>query len=431
MTHRTLVSWLTGTEDVTEVINGDACTTRLIHRGERQEVSWWQQAVICDVPGAFADCDLTAIFPLLPAIRRLGFEAILLRVFDLSTHRKGAKLPLLVKEAHGHDLKVLVRPTGADTQNLAAVDSPPLIDLDADSDALEAQLSAAYDIGVDGVDLGMINDEPDLPNAEQRTSNFSATVNRLLAQLADLNSKVILTAEATRSNPEFYKHHLTEDWFHHLRDDSLFATPWNAAQLQQKIRVCFADHDSLGQAIPWRPSLGGRWSSSSRLRGVISGSWEDQATDSRYDAMMTFTSSLPGAIYLPFRGVGGEVWATSSYPPQLRFALGTDAYARFRRGLARNALQLRRRHGLGTATLAFVDNLPWANKDVSVHLSGKVMVVLNTSTEPVVVPVENQPLLYSAGFFDSSDEGTILEPETCAWFTPAPHQSIDTKNRKA
>lgn len=401
-------------------------TTRLVHRGGHQEASWWHTAAVCDLPGAYDEADLLTLVETLADIKKLGFQALLLRLSIPDVKQQRPQLAALVKRAHCEGLRVLVRIGSSPVEEVVApADSPPLLELDNDARILAERTRVVLAAGVDGVDLGMIDDAPHEPDGEGRAELFTQTVNQQLAELVDLDSAVILTAEATRANPEFFERHVTEDWFHHLRDDALFDAPWEATRLRRRIQQKYASHDPLGQAIAWRPSLGGQRSMSPRQRGIRPGSWEDGASPQRIDAMMMFVASLPGAIYLPFLQSGGIVWVTSTRPPELRLAMGKEPHDRFRRGLTDRVLSLRQQKKLASGSLAFVDGLDWANEGVSVHLSGHVMVVLNASDRAIEVPAEHTVLLYSDGFVSADSEATVVEPDTCAWFIPAQHQPVD------
>jgi alpha-glucosidase len=75
---------------------------------------------------------------------------------------------------------------------------------------------------------------------------------------------------------------------------------------------------------------------------------------------------------------------------------------------------------MGTGSLAFVDGLPWAPPEVAVHICAGVMVVLNTSDAPVLVPAEHRLLLCSdASVAAAADEPTRIDPDACAWFDTA------------
>lgn len=404
-----------------EVLN----TTRLVHRGSGTGTSWWRTSAVCDLPGAFGADDLTALHEQLEPVQKLGFDAVLLRLAEADVTRRTPDLKALVDSAHTHGLRVMVRVVAApDDQVTAPTATPPLLELMDDADVLVERTRALLNAGVDGVDVGLIVDAPELGDGARRGEEFSRTVNQQLAELADLGSQTILSGEASRSHPDFFHRHLTEDWFHHLRDDSLYGSPWSARSLQNRIIQAYKDRDPLGHAAAWRPSLK-TWAENPHLRGAIDGSWEEDAPAARSSAMITFSASLPGAIYLRYLTCGGSVHVSQLRRQRLSLLLGTAPLDMFQRGLASSVLHLRKKYDLGNATLAFVEGLSWANDQTSVHLSGPIMVVLNTSSRSITVPNHHSPLLYSGGFLDSTAEGTLVEPESCAWFVAGRPDPID------
>lgn len=392
--------------------------TRQIYRGERGVTSWWNTTAVCDLPGAYGPADLLGLIGLLPAIRRMGFSAILLRLSlpDLNPQRD--YIAKLVKATHAAQLKILVR-VRSDAATVSPQDSPPPVELDNDPDTLIERTRVLMGAGVDGVDLGLIDDDPARPHREDRIRQFTETVNRQLAEVASLDSTVILTAEASVAHPEFFEHHVQEDWFHHLRDDSLLQAPWDASELRKRVAKAYSSRAPLGQTVAWRPAFNPA-AEGADARTPNPGSWADGAPIGRVNAFLTFVSSLPGALYLPFVSAGGQVEVEEGSRPQLRLSLANDPPSRYQHDLTTRILTLRERKHLSHSNLALIDDISWAHPGVSVHLSGHIMVVLNASSEPVAVPAKHLPLLYSDGFVFSDATHTVIQPDTCAWFEPAP-----------
>lgn len=404
-------------------------TTHLIHRAGQGPSSWWRTCAICDMPGSFGKHGLRDLREVLPQIAKTGFDAVLLRPSDPDLTSLAGPLEKTIAAAHEVGLKAIIRVMAQpDDHILSPADSPPFVRLSDDPELVAARTRILLDLGADGVDLGRIDDAPERPDPDQRLRHFTDLVNLQLAEIADIESRIILTAEALSTNPRFFDVHVTEDWFHHLRDDALFGSPWSAPVLQERIKKTYAMHDPLGQAVAWKPSLGGVWSHSPKLRSFEPGSWEEGARSSRADAMVAFAASLPGAVYIPFRRAGGAVRVTSKNT--LRVTFGDDPADTMRRGLTSSLLHLRRKYQLGQANLAFINGISWAHPGVSVQLAGPLLIVLNTSQSPIEVPAMHSPLVYSGGFLDESPAGSIVEPETCAWFLAGRPAPVDPGQRR-
>lgn len=405
-------------------------TTHLIHRAERGSVSWWRTCAICDLPGSFGKRSLKDLRALLPQIAKIGFDGVLFRLADPDASALRSPLQSTIDAAHEEGLHVIIRVMAQpDNRPLNPTDSPPFVRLSDDPELVADRTRELLKLGVDGIDLGRIEDAPEQPDAEQRLTHFTNLVNLQLAEIADIESRVILTAEALRDNPRFFEAHVMEDWFHHLRDNALFSAPWSAKTIQERVKHSYATHDPLGQAVAWKPSLGGAWSTSPKQRSLEPGSWEDGARGIRADAMTAYAASLPGAVYIPFQRCGGSIHVTSK--GRLRITMGSKPSDTMRRGLASSVLHLRRKYNLATANLAYIKGMPWTHPGIAVQITGQLLTVLNTSDKPVEVPPIHAPLLYSGGFLDESAYGSIVEPQTCGWFVAGRPDPVDPGARRA
>lgn len=392
-----------------------AVTTCMVHRRDRNKCPWWRCAAICDLPGSLDNDDLQKVAKFLPDIADLGFQGVLIRPANPRVDKGLPWLKKFVKRAHKLGLRVLVRAFLAESE-LDAEASPPLLALEHDSEELTQRARAILRANADGVDLGLINDQAGSPDAAANFRAFTQAVQLQLAQVEMASDETILTAAIIADSPETSMRHLTENWFHHLRDNELVTSPWQVDELQRRVRQVFLDRDPLGHTAAWRYSLP-KWTSSPLTRNSENYGWaKSRHGDVREVAMMLYAVSLPGAVYVPFLHVGGGVKAKKD---GLKFTFGRGRMAQARASVAGEALALRNRLSLGDATLAFVDGLPWAGPDVSVHLSGPIMVVLNTGKDPVVVPSEHQAILSSRGIISSSEAGTIVRPNYCVWFRAA------------
>ncbi len=392
-------------------------TTHLVHRREGALAPWWRDAVICDLPGSFDNKDLLRVQEFLPDIADLGFEAVLLRPANPKVDVGLKALPEFVSDAHSQGLKVIVRAfLSEDETELHPEASPPQLPLELDAESLAERASAILATGADGVDLGPVNDEIGSPDATAHSHAFTQAVQTQLAEVELAGDTTILTAAVLSEPRVSAQRHLQEDWFHHLRDDSLVAAPWDATEIQRRVRQAYSDRDPLGHTAAWRYSLP-KWTSSPNARSSADFGWaKSEDSERRESAMMLYTLSLPGAIYVPFLHVGGGVKPTKGKDPGLKFSFMKNTKARKLAGLADAAIGIRTRTSMGSSTLAFIDGLDWAGPDTAVQTVGSVMVVLNVGTEPVSVPAEHRPMISSRTLASTEQGSTIVKPDSCAWF---------------
>lgn len=390
-----------------------------MHRVSRGNDPWWRHAVVCDVAGGVDDVELTEFEGLLLGIARAGFSALLLRPARSNIVLDGQALAHVIERGHRAGLKVIVRLSGA---RLAADGEQPASgafeDLEEGPGTLVVRTRAALKSGADGIDLGIIDEgDPTAAETEESRSGaarFSRLVRIEQAELADFGPTPILAAEAlTRDRARFHRH-LEEDWFHHLRDDALVSVPWDADQMRDSVQTSLQDRDRLGQVAAWH------WSHT-RIEhdpvGVTDGSWADGSSEARRTAMALYALSLPGAAYVPFSHLGGR--AEQAAGRHLHRTWAATDQAEFEARLLARAIRLRSEHLMGTGSLAFVDNLIWAGQRVGVHMSAGVMVVVNTSDQPVLVPPEHHLLIASTGSEPQRGEPTALPPDSCGWFDTA------------
>lgn len=408
----------------------DSIRTHLIHPRVTIETPWWRTATICDLPGSYEDDDLHRLAKVLPQVSALGFDAVLLRPADPVVEKSLPYLPRFVAKAHKLGLRVISRvyllPEGS---SLDPLDSPPLLDMEHDVARINERVRAALDAGCDGVDLGMVSQDVEETERDRASQVFSESVRVQLAELASFDDSFILTAAFSTERQEFYKRHLEEEWFHHMRNDAIVTSPWDAASLQDRIANVYANHDRVGHTSAWRHSLPG-WSRSPAARDSEGVGWVKGAPTARRMAMNLYLASLPGAVYLPFFSVGGEmkVKKKGKKPSKLRFAFAKSPDDEYRAHTTALALKLRDEQDMAHAHVAFVDGFEWANEDVAVHLTGSIMVVLNTGDTPVHVPAEHRLVVSSSPTVGVDSRGTEVPPETCSWFMTATPKPVDPFN---
>ncbi len=394
-------------------------TTRMVHRRAKTEAPWWHSAVICDFPGAFSNEDLKRTARLLPSIADLGFDAVLIRPASPRVDVGAKFLPTFVKKAHDQGLKVIVRAFLAeDESDLGPESSPPQLTLEHDVSELHRRAQAILATDADGVDLGLVDDEAGSPDSAADARAFTEAIQGQLAEVELAGDTTILAAAIPSYPREAALHHLTEEWFHHLRDDSLVAAPWDAHEIKQRVKLTYADRDPLGHTAAWRYSLP-KWTDSPYVRNSADYGWaKGSKSDQREMAMMLYAASLPGSVYVPFLHVGGAVTVKDRGKPGLKLSLEKGRKAKDQAILTKEALLVRRRHRLGDSTLAFLDGPGYCDANTAVHLSGDVLVVLNTGKTDVVIPAENRPLVMSGDLRITPDGDTAVRPNSCAWFLP-------------
>ena len=395
-------------------------TTNLVHRRDKTAAPWWRSAVVCDLPGSFSAKDMTAITEYLPDIAGLGFTGILVRPASTQSEKSLKTLEDLIAAAHASGLQVLVRVfIPEDDEELEPVESPPLLQLEHDASQLQEQVQTLLEMGADGVDLGKLEEDLGGSDASAKARAFTETVQELLADVTLAGDSTVLSAAVSTQPRDAAQRHLTEEWFHHLRDDSLIVSPWDADELSRQIVNTYSDRDPLGQSAAWRYSMP-RWSPSPLARDSESVGWAAHPDgDDREMAMMLLVLALPGAAYVPFLHVGGGVKAGKRKSGPLKFSFAKGRGAQFRSRIARDAISLRHRLDLGETALASVEGLDWANVNTAVMLAGPVMVVLNTGTDTVTVPPEHRLALSSEPYPRVTDDGSLVPPNTCAWFHTA------------
>lgn len=404
--------------------------TNLIHERVTVATPWWRTATVCDVPGSYEDDDLRRLAKVLPHIAGLGFDAVLLRPADPVVEESLPYLPKFVAKAHRLGLRVISRvyllPEGA---ALDPLDSPPLLDMKHDANRINERVRAALDAGCDGVDLGTVSRDANEDKDGHADQVFSESVRLQLAELASFDDSFILTAAFATEPEEFYKRHLEEEWFHHMRNDAIVTSEWDATALQTTLAKIYASHDRVGHTTAWRHSLFG-WSHSPAARDSEDVGWMKDAPPARRTAMNLYLASLPGAVYLPFLAVGGSVKVKerAKKPSKLRFSFAKSPIGEYQAHTITLALSLREEEDMAHSHVAFVEGFPWAGGDVAVHLTGPVMVVLNTGDETVFVPREHRLMVSSSPTTGVDSRGTQVPPDTCSWFMPAPPKPVDPFN---
>ena len=252
----------------------------------------------------------------------------------------------------------------------------------------------------------------------------SSDLSRLTEYFNDLHALVaqhvedgMIGADVSVRYPEAMHHHLQEDWLHHLRDDSLVLARWEAASITDYVSRSFEEHDRFGATLAWRVLPSYRLGDHSNPGD--SRSWfavPPVERRRRGMALQALMLALPGAVYLR---QGDEVALPDEQVPDsplsLSAAVNREAALQgdqFASPLAtvRHATHLRRERRLAEAPLAFVDGIDWAPPGVLTLLVRNVLVLVNTTTEPVHLPPHAEVLLASRVL--SQSDGHLLVPAT-------------------
>ncbi|MDU0347502.1 glycosidase [Actinomyces sp. MRS3W] len=399
-------------------------TTTLVHRAYTGPVEWWRDGLVYEIASPdLGATELDRARDILEHVVSLGFGAILIRPSRIATSADAevAAFRRFADRAHELGLRVIVRISGAlgPVTGAHARDANPIIvGQERDYDGLVVRASGFLAAGADGVDLGTIVppevwDESDLG----RLSEYFTVVQSLVAQYVP---EGMLGADVSATYPEALRHHLQDDWLHHLRDDRLILSRWDPASLTHAITESLIEHDRFGAPPVWRylpsyrlldlsdPGDGRRWFETAAGAEV----------NRRALALQALVLALPGAVYLR---QGDEIGLPDADKPTdpLELAAVVSASsqgAQFGSPLAtvRHATYVRHEHHLAAAPFAFVEGLDWCPRDVLAALARDVLVLVNTSQRPVMLP-EHAEVLLSSGALAQGDGNIIVPPTTTVW----------------
>ncbi|CAM2847006.1 alpha-glucosidase [Actinomyces slackii] len=396
-------------------------TTTLVHRPDEAPQEWWRHGLVYELASpSLSAQDLLDSDQVLDHIVSLGLGGVLARPSLVDTASRGDMdaVRAFIARAHERDLRVVMRISGAlgpVTGPLAGRHTAYLTGLEGKGEDLMRRAEAYLRAGAEGIDLGTIippevTDETDL-------SALSTYFARLQALVAAHCDEGFVGADVTADYPDSLRHHLQEDWIHHLRDDCLTLVRWDAVSITTHLTQSLAEHARFGAPPAWRllpshsllaeldPGDGMRWYST-----------DPEARVTRGGALQAMMLALPGVLYLR---QGDEIAMVDADKPTAPRELA-DLVAEHARtqsshlgssvATIRHAAHVRRDHALATAPLAFVTGLDWCPPEALTLLARDVLVVVNLSTSPILLPPEARPLLASGPL--GQDEGRIVLPET-------------------
>ena len=401
-------------------------TTTLVHRPYDGPEEWWRHALVYEIPSpALGAAELNRTTPIIEHALYLGMDALLIRPSLLEVSSEIDSIRRFIDAAGEQGLRTIVRISGAlgpITGPYAKQTNSFITGLEGSGDDLLRRSEAYLRAGAAGIDLGTIV-PPQVTN-EIRLDRLSAYCAMLHGQLAEHVEEGIIGADVTADYPDSLRHHLQDDWVHHLRDDCLTLTRWDAESLTSHLTRSLDEHDRFGATPTWRflpphilsehldPGDGQRWYSvdhDERLRRGL--------------ALQAMMLALPGSLYLR---QGDEIALSDSDKPTAPLELA-DMVIEHTQGQAsqfgspaatvRHAAHVRLEYNLACAPLAFVTGLEWCPAEALAFLVRGVLVVVNTSDAPIVLPPEAKVLLSSQPL--RQDQGRLLVPPTTATWLEA------------
>lgn len=359
-------------------------------------------------------------------VASLGFTALLLRPSLMDARNDLDPFRELVGRAHGAGVRIVVRVSGAlgpVTGPHAHDDDRIVVGAEREGEGIVERAEAFLSAGADGIDLGTIIP----PEVAERTdlARLTEYFSILHGLIAGYTDDGMIGADVSADYPRTLHHHLQEDWLHHLRDDALILARWDAESMTAHLTRSLDDHDRFGAPPVWRflpsyrlceatdPGDGLNWFA------VDDGRRRQRAT-----ALQALALALPGSVYLR---QGDEVGLPDSDKPTAPLELAGLVNARahdqgslFGSPLAtvRHATHVRRERRLAAAPLAFVTGLDWCPPRTLTLLARDVLVMVNTTDEPVILPQGADVLLSSQGLEQA--EGRLMVPTmTTAWLDAA------------
>ena len=398
-------------------------TTTLVHRPYDGPEEWWRHALVYEVPSpALGAADLGRTESIIEHALYLRMDAVIIRPSLLDVCSEIDSVRRFIDSAGGRGLRTIVRISGA----LGPITGPHakrttsfITGLEGAGDDLLHRSEAYLQAGAVGIDLGTI--VPPQITSEIRLDRLSGYFAMLHGQLAEYVEEGIIGADVTADYPDSLRHHLQDDWVHHLRDDCLTLTRWSAESLTSHLTRSLDEHDRFGAPPTWRflpphilsehldPGDGQRWYSVGRdlrlLRGL---------------ALQAMMLALPGSLYLR---QGDEIALSDTDKPTAPLELA-DMVAEHARGQSsqfgspaatvRHAAHVRNEYNLACAPLAFVTGLEWCPPAALAFLVRGVLVVVNTSDAPIILPPEAKVLL-SSQTLRQDESRLLIPPTTTTW----------------
>ncbi|WP_368734528.1 glycosidase [Actinomyces sp. 186855] len=393
---------------------------------QNSPLEWWRKALVYEIASSELGAeDLAQMHGVLDHVRSLGLNTVLMRPGLVDVPAESAAVAALAEAAHERGLRLLLRISGAlgpVTGPHAGEDRRIVVGREREGDGLLERAEAFLAAGADGIDLGTII-PPEVTEATD-LAQLTEYLNLLHGLLASYAEDGVLGADVSADYPETWRRHFQEDWLHHLRDDALMLVRWDAGSMTRHLTRSLAEHDRYGAPPVWRclpshvldattdPGDGRRWFTQPEVR------------EQRALALQALMLALPGSVYLR---QGDEVSLPDvlrpSSPREVQDLVNEHAAeqgALFGSPLAtvRHATWLREERRLASAPLAFVTGLDWCAREVLTLLVRDVLVLVNTTAEPVSLP-EHAEVLLSSQLLGQADGRVVVPPTTTVWLHAA------------
>lgn len=399
-------------------------TTTLVHRPQSNDRAWWRGAQIYELNApVVGQVDHDRAVSLLDHAQSLSSDGVLVRPSLFGPGDPGLEdLRRFSDAAHNRGLRVITRLSGAlgpVTGRHARDDNRLTAGQEALGPGLIERAEEFIDAGVDGIDLGAIL--PPEVSEDTDLDLLSRTCAELLMLVSSSTPDGILGADVTAEYGDSLRHHLQKDWFHHLRNDRLFLTRWDADSIARHLKASLEEYERFGAPPAWRvmppyryrpelePSDDRRWFVTDRATRLRRGT-----------ALQTLMLALPGAIYLR---QGDEVGILDDDKDDSPMALvGEVNRLAAEQGdllgspvaTVRHASHLRRERQLPHAPMAFVSGMGWCPDDALSILVRDMLVLTNTTSASISLP-EHAEVLLASHELAHADGRLVVPPTTTVW----------------
>ncbi|MBV7363895.1 hypothetical protein KRX54_05575 [Actinomycetaceae bacterium TAE3-ERU4] len=388
-------------------------TTLLVHRPLRHPGAWWKSAVIADIPSFLGSGELSWITNNVHSFARAGCNAIVFRPAKLDFISYPLALKQLIQAANRSGLKTIIRLSGL-TENPCQPFTSSFVGYEEDPQRTLQRAKVALRLGATGIDLGLLpqipcQSSPSVLDSKYLNDEVSTHVRALHRICYEQTSSSFISAFALGSEKENFDKYLDNYLYHHLRDETLLETPWEAKAIRERIERALERRDELGHVCAWRAS-----SSITELKQAPHpGAWFEENSTVRRAGLTLLSLALPGAVYIRANRLVELPWLKnekeySQISSHERQAAGNRLI---------QAQRLRANRQIGIGSLAWIGGLEWASPDLFVQVGANTMTVLNTTENEVLVPTEMKVLLTShTGITHDSADANLLLPGECGWF---------------
>lgn len=406
----------------------DLTQTTLVHGALPAGIHPLLTSVIYEYPGLLGTAEIARLTTTLNHPRDLGVDAVLLRpgLADFSDVAAVEALGTFIGYAHDLGLQVIFRLSGALELDTSATE--PFSALENHRGTFLQRARMAIDLGVDGLDFGaFVENSPTTGQADHQA--FARSLRLIEAYAISQGREVPFSMLAFHRDSDLRKEQTVDNLIHAIRDDRLFYAPWQMDEILGQVIESSQVLEYTATTPQWRVSP------DFRPHNPADQSWYGSAPNHhrRIAAMTMFALSLPGSfilrqgdeIGLPERlrtsalHIANEVtrllsvnarrssqqvtWSTDTgtvitsgirQEPADDTADSPLLYCASFYAHTKKLLRMRKELGMGRASLATVSS-PRMPTGIKAMLSGKSIVMLNTTNAPLTLPDYIRPLLIS------------------------------------